>query len=76
MSTDALTAASNALSQFQRLVKFDRLLSGHPFTRPYIVQESNIDIPPFVRSDRHVAGVGCWRRPTLSKTRDARSLVS
>ena len=39
----------NAGYQFHRIILFERLLEGYPFTRERIVKEARIDIPPYVR---------------------------
>ncbi|XP_066912970.1 TBC domain-containing protein kinase-like protein [Clytia hemisphaerica] len=36
--------------QFHRIVLFERLLEGYPYTRDRIVKEARIDIPPYVRA--------------------------
>lgn len=35
--------------QFHRIILFERLLEGYPYTRDRIVKEARIDIPPYVR---------------------------
>lgn len=35
--------------QFYRIVLFERMLKGYPFTRDLIVEQANIDIPPLLR---------------------------
>ncbi|KAM3968342.1 TBC domain-containing protein kinase-like protein [Aphomia sociella] len=44
--------------QFYRLLWFQRLLHGYPFTAPYIRAEAEIDIPPLVRGDVWAALLG------------------
>ncbi|XP_026313813.1 TBC domain-containing protein kinase-like protein [Hyposmocoma kahamanoa] len=44
--------------QFYRLLWFQRLLHGYPYTRPYIRAEAEIDIPPLVRGDVWAALLG------------------
>ncbi|XP_052751560.1 TBC domain-containing protein kinase-like protein [Galleria mellonella] len=44
--------------QFYRLLLFQRLLHGYPFTAPYIRAEAEIDIPPLVRGDVWAALLG------------------
>jgi len=36
--------------QFHRIILFERLLDGYPYTRNRIVKEARIDIPPLVRA--------------------------
>lgn len=36
--------------QFHRIILFERLLEGFPFTRDRILKEARIDIPPYVRA--------------------------
>ncbi|XP_046853443.1 TBC domain-containing protein kinase-like protein isoform X2 [Xenia sp. Carnegie-2017] len=36
--------------QFRRIVLFQRLLEGYPYTRDKILKEARIDIPPFLRA--------------------------
>eukprot|EP00794_Sanderia_malayensis_P007217 gene7217-8025_t len=36
--------------QFHRVILFDRLLAGYPFTRERIIKEARVDIPPTVRA--------------------------
>ena len=36
--------------QFHRIVLFERLLQGYPFTRDRIVKEARTDIPPYIRA--------------------------
>eukprot|EP01147_Barroeca_monosierra_P005492 gene5492-7184_t len=40
---------SSLVYQYQRLVIFNRLLAGHPFTHDLLVHEAAIDIPPYHR---------------------------
>ncbi|XP_049865205.1 TBC domain-containing protein kinase-like protein [Pectinophora gossypiella] len=44
--------------QFYRLLWFQRLLHGYPYTAPYIRAEAEIDIPPLVRGDVWAALLG------------------
>lgn len=41
----------NTEYQFHRVLLFTRLLRGYPYTRDRIIQESQIDIPPFLRGE-------------------------
>ena len=34
---------------FYRIILFERLLKGYPFTREMIIEQAKIDIPPFLR---------------------------
>ena len=36
--------------QFHRIILFQRLLDGYPYTRNRIVREARVDIPPYVRA--------------------------
>lgn len=36
--------------QFHRIILFERLLEGYPFTRDRLMKEARIDIPPYVRA--------------------------
>ncbi|KAJ8726854.1 hypothetical protein PYW08_015251 [Mythimna loreyi] len=44
--------------QFYRLLWFQRLLHGYPYTAPYIRAEAEVDIPPLVRGDVWAALLG------------------
>lgn len=44
--------------QFYRLIWFQRLLHGYPYTAPYIRAEAEVDIPPLVRGDVWAALLG------------------
>ena len=36
--------------QFHRIILFERLLQGYPFTRDRIIKEARTDIPPYIRA--------------------------
>lgn len=44
--------------QFHRIVLFQRLMEGYPYTRDRIVREARIDIPPFLRGKIWAAILG------------------
>jgi TBC domain-containing protein kinase-like protein len=48
-SLPLLIRERNIEYQFYRIVLFDRLLKGYPFTRDLIIEEAKIDIPPLLR---------------------------
>lgn len=55
--------------QFHRIVLFQRLLDGYPYTRDRIVREARIDIPPLLRGKIWAALLGV--RGDIQSTYDA-----
>lgn len=57
--------------QFHRIVLFDRLIKGYPYTKVMVVKEARIDIPPLVRPHVWAVILDINVRPSYQHFNDA-----
>ncbi len=53
-----ISVSINISSQFHRVVLYDRLLKGYPYTKDRIWKESRVDTPPLFRAETWAALLG------------------